>query len=60
MWCLHLVTTFWAANVITHYNSAYGALGTSVALLLWFYVLGRLIVAGAMLNAARWERRPGG
>lgn len=58
MTCLHAITTFWATSVISHYNTAYGSLGTSVALLLWFYVLGRLIVAGAMLNAARWERRP--
>jgi uncharacterized BrkB/YihY/UPF0761 family membrane protein len=54
---LQAITTFWAAGVISHYNSAYGALGTAVALLLWFYALGRLVVAGAMLNAARWERR---
>jgi Virulence factor BrkB len=55
---LHAVTTFWAAGVISHYNTAYGALGTAVALLLWFYAFGRLIVSGAMLNAARWEPQP--
>jgi uncharacterized BrkB/YihY/UPF0761 family membrane protein len=54
---LHALTTFWAAGVISHYNAAYGALGTAVAMLLWFYAFGRLIVAGAMLNAARWEHR---
>ena len=54
---LHGLTTFWAAGVISHYNAAYGALGTAVAMLLWFYAFGRLVVAGAMLNAARWEHR---
>jgi membrane protein len=54
---LHALTTFWAAGVISHYSAAYGALGTAVAMLLWFYAFGRLIVAGAMLNAARWEHR---
>jgi membrane protein len=52
---LHAVTTLWAAGVVSHYNAAYGALGTAVALLLWFYALGRIVVAGAMLSAARWE-----
>jgi membrane protein len=53
---LHGVTTLWAASVISHYSAAYGVLGSAVALLLWFYALGRLVVAGAMLNATRWER----
>jgi membrane protein len=60
MTLLHAVTTLWAATVISHYNAAYGALGTAVALLLWFYALGRIIVAGAMLSAERWERQAPG
>ena len=54
---LHAVATLWLVQVITHYNATYGALGGAVALLLWFYAVGRLVVAAAMLNAARWERR---
>lgn len=56
---LHTVTTLWAAGVVSHYNSAYGALGTAVALLLWLYLVGRLIVAAAIVNAAHWEGRAG-
>jgi hypothetical protein len=29
-------------------------------MLLWFDAVGRIIVAAAMLNAARWERRATG
>jgi len=54
---LHAVATLWLVQAISHYNAAYGALGGAVALLLWFYAVGRLVVAAAMLNAARWERR---
>ena len=52
---LHATTVLWAGGVMSHYSSAYGALGTAVAVLLWLYLVGRLVVAAAMLNAARWE-----
>lgn len=57
---LHLGAVLLAAGVISHYNEAYGALGGAVAGLLWLYVVGRLIVAGAMLDATRWACGPGG
>ena len=54
---LHALATLWLVVGVSHYNAAYGVLGGAVALLLWFYAVGRLIVAAAMLNAARWDRR---
>jgi membrane protein len=54
---LHAAATLFLVTFVSHYSAAYGVLGGAVALLLWFYAVGRIIVAAAMLNAARWERR---
>ena len=35
----------------THYSDAYGSIGAVIVLLLWFYVSGLAILAGAELNA---------
>jgi uncharacterized BrkB/YihY/UPF0761 family membrane protein len=53
---LHLVTVFWIAREVEHKSDTYGAIGVSLALLLWAYLLGRVIVAAASLNAALWRR----
>jgi uncharacterized BrkB/YihY/UPF0761 family membrane protein len=53
---LHLVTVYWIAREVTHKSDTYGALGASLALLLWAYLLGRLITASAVLNATLWHR----
>ena len=50
------------------YNSTYGALGGVVILMIWFYITGLILLAGAELNAVLEERahavesegRPGG
>jgi uncharacterized BrkB/YihY/UPF0761 family membrane protein len=52
---LHVVTVYWIAREVSTKSDTYGALGTSLALLLWAYLLGRLIVAAANLNATRWH-----
>lgn len=39
----------------TNYDVLYGSLGTVVGLLMWFYVLGYVIVIGIVLNAAILE-----
>jgi membrane protein len=57
---MHAVATLFLVTAVSHYSAAYGALGGAVAMLLWFYAVGRIIVAAAMLNAARWERRATG
>lgn len=43
--------------VLTKKSEVYGALGIAAAMLIWLYVLGRLIVASAIVDAALWERR---
>ena len=52
-----VAVVFYFAPRIGRYSELYGALGTAAVLLVWLYVLARLITAGAFLNATLWERR---
>jgi uncharacterized BrkB/YihY/UPF0761 family membrane protein len=52
---LHVFTVYWIAHEVSTKADRYGAIGIALALLLWAYILGRLIVAAATLNAARWR-----
>jgi uncharacterized BrkB/YihY/UPF0761 family membrane protein len=54
---LHLFTVFYISRKISSASETYGALGAATALLLSLYLIGRLMVASAMLNAELWERR---
>jgi uncharacterized BrkB/YihY/UPF0761 family membrane protein len=53
---IHLVTVLYLAHKAGELSAAYGALGTALVVLLWLYLLSRLIVAAAFLNATIWER----
>jgi len=53
---LPLATVFWFTRSIESKSETYGAIGAALAILLWAYFLGRVIVSGAMLNAALWEQ----
>jgi uncharacterized BrkB/YihY/UPF0761 family membrane protein len=55
---LRLVTTLYFAPHLGSVTDLYGSLGLSAVFLTWLYLLGRLAVAGLMLNAilARRER----
>ncbi len=53
---IHLVTVLYLAHKASQFSAAYGALGTALILLLWLYLLSRLIVASAFMNATLWER----
>jgi uncharacterized BrkB/YihY/UPF0761 family membrane protein len=55
-----VAVVFYFAPRIGRYSELYGALGTAAVLLVWLYVLARLITSGAFLNATLWERRYGG
>ena len=44
-------------NLIQSKTTTYGALGTAATLLLAFFLLGRVIVGAAVLNATLYERR---
>jgi uncharacterized BrkB/YihY/UPF0761 family membrane protein len=54
---LQLVTVFYFARSIETKSSTYGAIGAALAILLWAYILGRIIVSGAMLNAVVWDQK---
>ena len=55
--CLHLLTVFYLAGKLQHSSELYGALGGAAAVLLWLFLIGRLVVGSAVLNATLWERR---
>ena len=54
---LQIVMIFYIAPKAEHASATYGALGVATAMLTYLYFAGRLIVAGAVLNATYWERR---
>src|SRR5436190_2927281 len=54
---MHLVTVFYLAPQVSSASELYGDLGGASILLLWLYLMSRLIVATAMLNASMWGRR---
>ena len=59
---MHFVTVLWYAHKVAHSTELYGALGAAVGLLAWLYILGRLTIASAVVNASLWRRKhgPGG
>ncbi len=57
---LHLVTIVWIARSLESKSETYGALGAALTILLWAYMLGRLVTASTGLNAVLWDGRRGG
>jgi membrane protein len=53
---VHLSVSFYFAPKLGRSSELYGTLGAAMVVLLWLYVAARLVVAGAFLNAALWER----
>ena len=53
---LHLVTVYWIAREVENKTETYGAIGFALALLLWAYLLGRLITSSAVVNETLWSR----
>jgi membrane protein len=56
-WVLQLLTVYFFSHYIANKTNTYGAIGASIAILLWAYLLGRMIVTAAFLNAARWRQQ---
>jgi len=54
---LHLLTVYWIGHLVARKTNTYGAVGIALAVLLWVYILGRIMVGSAGLNAALWYRR---
>ncbi len=53
---IHLFTAYFIAPYSIEKEGTYGALGAAAALLLGLFVVSRLVVASAVLNATLWER----
>ena len=53
---LHLFTALYLVPRIGRSSELYGALGTATVILLWLYIIARLITLSAFLNATLWER----
>jgi uncharacterized BrkB/YihY/UPF0761 family membrane protein len=54
---ISLAVVFYFAPRIGRSSELYGALGAASVLLVWLYLVARLIMSGAFLNATLWERR---
>jgi uncharacterized BrkB/YihY/UPF0761 family membrane protein len=54
---LQILTTYWIGHLVARKTSTYGAVGVALAVLLWVYILGRIMVGSAGLNTALWYRR---
>jgi membrane protein len=52
---LKIVGATWVGSQIASANALYGALGSVIALMLLFYLAGRLYLYGAVLSAVRYE-----
>jgi uncharacterized BrkB/YihY/UPF0761 family membrane protein len=56
---MHIATVYYIAPKLGRSSELYGSLGSATVILLWLYIVARLIVAAAFLNAAVWEHRHG-
>jgi uncharacterized BrkB/YihY/UPF0761 family membrane protein len=54
---LHVLAAYVLAPYVVAKQGTYGALGAAAALLFGLFVVSRLVVASAVLNATLWERR---
>ena len=57
---IHIVVVLYLVPKLGHSSELYGALGSATVILLWLYLLARLLVAAAFLNAALWDQRTDG
>jgi membrane protein len=55
LWLLATVGFGWYVRNITNYNVLYGSVGTSIALLIWMYLLAAIALFGCAFNA-EYER----
>ena len=54
---LQVITVVWFPHSMESKSEIYGTIGTALALLLWAYLLGRLMAVAAAFNVALWSRR---
>jgi uncharacterized BrkB/YihY/UPF0761 family membrane protein len=53
---LHFATIFYFAPKLAREPALYGSLGTAAVLLVWLYLISRIVVASAFLSATLWRR----
>jgi uncharacterized BrkB/YihY/UPF0761 family membrane protein len=53
---IHLGTVLFLARRIEHASATYGSFGAALTLMVWLYIVSRVIVGSAMLNASLWHR----
>jgi uncharacterized BrkB/YihY/UPF0761 family membrane protein len=56
---LHLFSVYYLAGRVASSSELYGGLGAAASVLLWLYLIGRLVVASAVINATLWQRSGG-
>lgn len=54
---VQIVVVFYFAPQLGDSEETYGAFGAAATMLVWLYVLSRLVTGGAFLNATLWRRR---
>jgi uncharacterized BrkB/YihY/UPF0761 family membrane protein len=54
---LNLFTSFYLVPRLGRSSELYGSLGAATVILLWLYIIARLITLSAFLNATLWESR---
>lgn len=54
---IQIVVVFYFAPRLGRSEETYGAFGTAATMLIWLYVISRLITSAAFLNATLWWRR---
>jgi len=57
MLVLHVVVMLYLAPKIGRSADLYGAFGAATVVLLWLYIIARLIVSAAFFNATLWDRK---
>ena len=53
---LHVATVVWFAPYLQTKSQTYGAIGAALAILVWAYLLGRIVTSAAALNAVLWRK----
>ena len=59
LWLIATLGFAWYVRNLANYNVVYGSVGTSIALLVWMYLLSAIALLGAEFNAQLERRRRG-
>ncbi len=51
------MTVYWFAHLVSRKSDTYGAIGTALAMLVWAYVIGRVVIAATVLNVTLSRRK---